>query len=155
MALEVCFSSPRPTSFGAMVSTRSRAAEVPTIPFTAEMGDAGPSSDISCILEAQARMQQEFTEYKKRNADEMEALREENCRLKRKIEADKAMRGPRPNPSRVELPTATKEESKYKPTSHTTGGNYSSFASRRTRRLSFVDGIIETPLPHNWKASTV
>jgi len=137
-----------------MVSTRSRAIEVPTRPPTIEVGDVGPSSDISRILEAQARMQQEFVEYKKRNADEMESLREENSRLKRKIEANKAMGGPGPVPSKVEPPT-TEEESEYKPTGHTTSGNYNSFASQRYRRHPFVDGIIETPLPHKWKAPTV
>jgi len=63
---------------------------------TVEVGDASPSLDISLILEAQARMKQEFTEYNKRNADEMEVVREENSCLKRKIEADKAAGGPCP-----------------------------------------------------------
>jgi len=120
-----------------------------------EVAGAGPSSDISRILEAQARMQQEFAEYKKRNVDEMEALREENSRLKRKIEADKAVGGPGIVPSRADPPPATKEENEYKPPGHTTGGNYSPFASRRNRRHLFVDEIVETSLPHKWKAPTV
>jgi len=119
------------------------------------VGDADPSSDISRILEAQVMMQQEFTEYKKRNADEMEALREENSRLKRKIEVDKVMRGPGTVPSRADPLPATEEESEYRPTDNTTGGNYSSFASLRNCRHSFVDRIEETPLPHKWKAPTV
>jgi len=45
-------------------------------------------------------MQQEFAEYKKRNANEMEALREKNSSLKRKIEADKAIGGLCPAPFR-------------------------------------------------------
>lgn len=65
-----------------MVSTRSRTADVPPVVPTVEAGNPGPASEISRILEAQARMQQEFAEYKKRNADEMEALREENSRLR-------------------------------------------------------------------------
>jgi len=43
-------------------------------------------------------MQQKFAEYKKRNGDEMEALREENSRLRQKIEADKADWGAIPPP---------------------------------------------------------
>jgi len=63
-------------------------------------------------------MQQEFAEYKKRNADEMEELREENSRLKRKIEVDKAAGKPYSTHSRVEVPP-TEDESEYKPTGHT------------------------------------
>ena len=120
-----------------------------------EVGDAGPSFDISRILEVQARMQQEFTEYRKRNADEMEALREENSQLKRRIEAGKAMEEPEITPCRADPPPATEEKSEYKPTGHTIGGNYNPFVSRRNRRHPFVDGIVETPLPHKWKAPTV
>jgi len=77
-------------------------------------------------------MQQEFAEYKKRNADEMEALREENSRLRRKIEADRVAREPCPTHSRVDIPP-TEDESEYKPIGPTTGGNYNSFASIRNR----------------------
>ena len=118
-----------------------------------EVGDA--SSDVSCILKAQARIQQEFAKYKKRNADEMEALREENSRLKRRIEAGKALEGPETVPCRADPPPATEEESEYKPMGHTTGGNYNPFASRRNRRHPFVDGIVEASLPLKWKAPTV
>ena len=41
-----------------MVSTRSR-TEVPPLVPTVEVGDAGPASEVSRILEAQARMQEE------------------------------------------------------------------------------------------------
>jgi len=121
-------------------------------------------------LEAQARMQQEFAEYKKRNADEMEALREENSRLRQKIEEDQAAEEPGqprsraefppnsrvapPPQSRVDIPP-TEDESEYRPTGPTTGGNYSSFASKRNRRHPFMDGITETPLPNKLKAPTV
>ena len=137
-----------------MVSTRRRVVKVPIVAPTAEVGDPSPSSEISRILEAQARMQQEFVEYKKRNADEMEALREENSRLRRKIEADRTAKEPRPTHSRVDIPP-TKDESEYKLTGPTTGGNYSSFASRKNHRHPFIDGITETPLPHKWKAPTI
>jgi len=152
-----------------MVSTRSRTTDVPPLVPTVEVGDPGPASEISRILEAQARMQQEFAEYK-RNADEMEALREENSRLRQKIEADKAA-GELYHPhSRMEVPPhsrndppphskldvyPTEDESEYRPTAPTLGGIYSSFASRRNHRHPFVDGITETPLPHKWKAPTV
>ena len=137
-----------------MVSTRSRVAEVPTVAPNAEAGDPGPASKISRILEAQARMQQEFAEYKKRNADEMQALREENSRLRMRIEVEKMTAEPHPTHSWVEVPP-TEDESEYRPTGNTMGGNYSSLASKGNRRHPFVDGITETPLPHKWKAPTV
>jgi len=138
-----------------MVSTRSRTAEVPPLAPAVEVGDPGPASEVSRILEAQARMQEEFVEYKKRNAEEMQALREENSRLRRRIETDKAAGEPNPPPySKLDV-HPTENESEYRPTAPTLGGNYSSFASRRNRRHPFVDGITETPLPHKWKAPTV
>ena len=85
----------------------------------------------------------------------MEALREENSRLKRRIEAGKAVEELEVAPCRAEPPPAMEVESEYKPTGHTTGGNYNPFASRRNRRHPFVDGIVETPLPQKWKAPTV
>jgi len=87
-----------------MVSTRSRTADVHPVVPTVEVGDPGPASEISRILEAQARMQQEFAEYKKRNADEIEALREENSRLRQKIEADQAAEEPYQPRSRADVP---------------------------------------------------
>jgi len=57
-----------------MVSTRSRAGIVkhpeadPTMP-------TSNTPDLAAILEGQAKMQQELVDLKKRNADEMEALR--------------------------------------------------------------------------------
>jgi len=41
------------------------------------------------------------------------------------------------------------------PTGHTTGGNFSSFASRRNYKHPFIDEITKTPFPHKWKAPTV
>jgi len=38
-------------------------------------------------------MQHELADLKKHNADEMEALRQENSRLRRKIEADPTQKG--------------------------------------------------------------
>ena len=61
--------------------------------------EAGPTTpanvtpDLATILEGQAKMQQELTDMKKRNVDEMEALRQENSRLRRKIEADPTQKG--------------------------------------------------------------
>jgi len=48
---------------------------------------------LAAILDGQAKMQQELADLKKRNADEMEALRQENSRLRRKIEANPAQKG--------------------------------------------------------------
>jgi len=75
-----------------MVSTRSRAGvnkQVETDP----SGLANITPDLAAILDGQAKMQQELTDLKKRNVDEMEALRQENSRLRRKIEVDPTQKG--------------------------------------------------------------
>jgi len=75
-----------------IVSTRSKAGVNKQV-------DAGPSGtaninpDLAAILDSQAKMQQELADLKKHNADEMEALRQENSRLRRKIEADPTQKG--------------------------------------------------------------
>ena len=38
-------------------------------------------------------MQQEFTDFKKRDVNEIKALRQENSQLKRKVEADAMLKG--------------------------------------------------------------
>jgi len=70
-----------------MVSTRSRAGTMKH-PEACPIVPANTTPDLAAILEVQAKMQQELTDLKKHNADEMEALRQENSRLRRKIEAD-------------------------------------------------------------------
>jgi len=57
-----------------MVSTRSRAG----VNKQADAGPLGPANitlDLAAILDGQAKMQQELADRKKRNADEIEALR--------------------------------------------------------------------------------
>jgi len=81
----------------------------------------------------------------------MEALREENSRLRQKIKADKAVGEPYPPHSRVEVPPhlrvdvprhsrldvhPTEDESEYKPTGPTMGGNIA---------LSPLEGTVATP----------
>jgi len=64
-----------------MVSTRNRAGVNKQV----EVGPSGPANitpDMAAILDGQAKMQQELADLKKRNADEMEALRQENSRLR-------------------------------------------------------------------------
>ena len=59
---------------------------------------------------------------KKHNADEMEALRQENSRLRRKIEVDPTQKGKAKETSDVAGSPAfqpTEEESEYNPTPHT------------------------------------
>jgi len=53
----------------------------------------GSILNLAVILEGQAKMQQELADLKKRSIDEMEALRHENSRLRRKIEADFTQKG--------------------------------------------------------------
>ncbi|XP_027905751.1 WAS/WASL-interacting protein family member 3-like [Vigna unguiculata] len=68
-----------------MVSTRSKAGANKQ----ADTGPSGPANitpDLAAILDGQAKMQQELADQKKRSVDEMEALRQENSHLKRKIE---------------------------------------------------------------------
>jgi len=104
-----------------MVSTRSRAG-------VNKQADAGPSKptnitpDLDAILDGQAKMQQELADLKKRNADEMEALRQENSRLRRKIEADPTLKGKAKEASEAARSPdfhPIEEESEYNPTPHT------------------------------------
>jgi len=60
-----------------MVSTRNRAG-VTKQTEAGPVAPAGSTSDLAAILEGQAKMQQELADLKKRSADEMEALRQEN-----------------------------------------------------------------------------
>jgi len=64
-----------------MVSTRSRAGANKQ----ADAGPFGPPSitlDLAAILDGQANMQQELADLKKRSAEEIEALRQENSHLR-------------------------------------------------------------------------
>jgi len=67
-------------------------------------------------------MQQELADLKKHRADEIEALRQKNSRLRRKIEADPTQKGKANETSDVAGSPAfqpTVEESDYNPTPHT------------------------------------
>jgi len=67
-------------------------------------------------------MQQELANLKKHSVDELEALRQENSRLRRKIEADPTQKGKAKETSDAARSPAfqpTKEESEYNPTPHT------------------------------------
>ena len=75
--------------------------------------------DLATILEGQAKMQQEFANFKKRNIDEMEALRQQNTRLKRRIEADANQKGKEKEDSKIPECQPTEEESEYNLTPHT------------------------------------
>ena len=104
-----------------MVLTRSRAG----VNKQADAGPSGPANitpDLAAILDGQAKMQQELADLKKRSADEMEVLRQENSRLRRKIEVDPTLKGKAKEVSKaVRSPTfqPTEEESEYNPTPHT------------------------------------
>ena len=68
------------------------------------------------------KMQQEIADLKKRNAEEMEALKQENSRLRRKNEADADLKGKAKETSEAVKSPAfqpTEEESEYNPTPHT------------------------------------
>ena len=104
-----------------MVSTRSKAGIV-------KHPEAGPTMyanitpDLAAILEGQAKMQQELVDLKKRSVDEMEALRQENSRLRRKIEANPTEKGQGKESSKATKSPAyqpNEEESEYNPTLHT------------------------------------
>jgi len=104
-----------------MVSTRSKAG-------VNKQADAGPSGspgitpDLAAILDGQAKMQQELADLKKRSVDKMEALRQENSRLRRRIEAHPNLKGKAKETSEAAKSSAfqpTEEESEYNPTPHT------------------------------------
>ena len=59
-----------------MVSTRNRAGVNKQVE-ASPSGPANITSDLVAILDGQAKMQQELADFKKRSADEMEALRQE------------------------------------------------------------------------------
>ena len=104
-----------------MVSTRSRAG----VNKQADAGPSGPTNitpNLAAILDGQAKMQQELADLKKRSVDQMEALWQENSRLKRKIEADPTLKGKAKEASEAARSPAfqpTEEESEYNLTSHT------------------------------------
>ena len=104
-----------------MVSTRSRAG----VNKQADVGPSEPANitpDLAAILDGQAKMQQELADLKKSNADEMEALRQENSRLRQKIEVDPTLKGKAKEASEAARSLAfqpTEEESEYNPTPHT------------------------------------
>jgi len=104
-----------------MVSTRNRAGANKQ----ADAGPSGPPSitpDLAAILDGQAKMQQELADLKKRSAEEMEALRQENSRLRRRIETDPNLKGKAKETfEAAKSPTfqPTEEESEYNPTPHT------------------------------------
>jgi len=78
--------------------------------------------DLVAILEGQAKMQQELADLKKRSVDEMEALQQENSRLRRKIEADQTQKGKAKEAYEAVWSPAfqpTEKESEYNPTLHT------------------------------------
>jgi len=75
--------------------------------------------DLAAILDGQAKMQQVLADLKKRSAEEMEALRQENSRLRRRIEADLNLKGKAKETSEAVKSPAfqpTEEESEYNPT---------------------------------------
>jgi len=104
-----------------MVSTRSRAEVNKQV----EAGPSRPANitpDLAAILDGQAKMQQELADLKKRSADEMETLRQENSRLRQKIEVDPTQKGKAKETSEAAGSLAfqpTEEESEYNPTPHT------------------------------------
>ena len=104
-----------------MVSTCNRAGVNKQV----EPGPSGPTNitpDLAAILDGQAKMQQELADLKKRNADEMEALRQENSRLRQKIEADPTQKGKAKETSNAAGSLTfqpTEEENEYNPTLHT------------------------------------
>ena len=133
-----------------MVSTRSRARVNKQI-------EAGPSGlanitpDLATILNAQAKMQQELADLKKHNIDEMEALQQENSRLRRKIEVDPTQKGKAKETSDVPGSVAfhhTKEESECNPTPHTFT------TTQQTPILSTHHTHFHSTLPRNTMAPT-
>ena len=79
-------SSPKSSQALKMVSNSSRA-------WVNKKVDAGPSGTANITPDLAAKIQQELVDLKKRSADEMEALRQENSHLRRKIEVDPTQKG--------------------------------------------------------------
>jgi len=134
-----------------MVFTRIRAGVNKQV----EAGPSGPANitpDLYAILDGQAKMQQELADLKKRNADEMEALRQENSRQRGKIEADPTQKGKAKETSDVaRSPTfqPTKEECEYNPTPHTftTTQQTPILSTHTTHFHSTLPGNTAAPIP--------
>jgi len=104
-----------------MVSTRSR-ARVNKQTEAGSVAPTGTTPDLAAILEGQAKIQQELADLKKRSVDEMEALRQENSRLRRKIQADPTQKGKAKETSEATKSPAfqpSEEESECNATPHT------------------------------------
>jgi len=101
-----------------MVSTRNKAG----VNKQTEAGPVAPANttpNLAAILEGQAKILQEFADMKKHSVDDIEALRQENSRLKREIEANATQKGKAKETSDAAKSPAfqpTKEESEYNPT---------------------------------------
>ena len=95
---------------------------------------------MGAILDGQAKIQQELADLKKRSADEMEALWQENSRLRQKIEADPTQKG--------KAKETSEEESEYNPTPHTFT------TTQQTPILSTHQTHFHSTLPGNTAAHT-
>jgi len=96
-------------------------------------------------------MQLELADLKKRSTDEIEALRQENSRLRRKIEADPTQKGKAKEASDAAGSLAfqpTEEESEYNPTPHTFT------TTQQTPILSTHHTHFHSTLPGNTTAPT-
>jgi len=137
--------------FSKMVSTRSRVG----VNKQAEAGPSGPANitpDLAPILDGQAKMQQELADLKKRSVDEMEALQQENSRLRRKIKADPTQKGKAKETSNVAGSPGfqpTEEESEYNPTPHTFTTTQQSpiLSTHHTHFHSTLPGNTAAPTP--------
>ena len=130
-----------------MVSTRSRMVGAK---------EGGPSQvNLVAILEGQAKMHLEFMEFKNRSVIEMEALKQQNSQLKRKIDVEAAHNQMKEkeilvdskNPLYANSTLFAEEESEYNPIPHTAATTLTIAANKVKRWHPFVNGITETPLP--------
>jgi len=108
-------------------------------------------------------MQQDFAYYKKCNVKEMEALKEENARLKRRLEVDKQVKGKGVNNtmharsrtlSKGMATHSTKEESEYNSTPSTKGPSITPQPLEATVNIHLLIKSLRSH-PKQWKAPIV
>jgi len=135
-----------------MVSTRSKAGASKQVD-TGPSGPPGITPDLAALLDGQMKMQQEIANLKKRKAEEIEVLKQENSRLRRRIEADADLKGKAKETSEAVKSPAfqpTEEESEYNPTLTTSkrpGSNtlYLCLIRLSSPPLPQVSGLGRTP----------
>jgi len=100
-------------------------------------------------MEMEREMNRQLEELRRKNEEEINALREENQRMRRQLEQNSQQREESHNNGEGEGGTG-RDEFRVRTTTNQTGAR-----PRTARRQPFVDGIMEVELPARWKGLTM